>query len=382
MRYITLFFFIISTLFFTLPQPAYAVVDPLSTPNNKVGIHILFPDELEAAANLINSNGGEWGYVIIPIQSGDRDLLKWQKFMDDARRLKIIPLIRIATEGDYFNTKVWRKPAETDVLDFANFLSSLNWPTKNRYVVIFNEVNRADEWGGILNPAEYANLLSYAVTVFKSKNQDFFIISSGLDNASTNTAESMNPYDFMKAMHTAIPGIFLQIDGLGSHSYPNPAFAQPPTKQDAMSIASYRHELNLIQQLGGKNLPVFITETGWSTEKVSPFIASLYMQTAFTTVWSDQQVVAVTPFLLKAGSPFHMFSFLNADNSPTPQYTLLQDLPKIKGAPQLVSAVLGERIPKIQLEEKVFSQHTQNIAFAIPTSAKTALKWFLKMPLE
>lgn len=382
MKHLLIIFVTFFSLFLAMPKPAYAVVDPLSTSNNKVGIHILFPDELEAAASLINSNGGEWGYVIVPIQAGDRDLVKWQKFMDDARRLKVIPLIRIATEGDYFNTKVWRKPTETDVLDFANFLSSLKWPTKNRYVVIFNEVNRADEWGGMLNPAEYANLLSYAVTVFKSKNQDFFIISSGLDNASANTSDSMNPYDFMRAMHTAIPGIFLQIDGLGSHSYPNPAFSQPPTKQDAMSIASYRHELNLIQQLGGKNLPVFVTETGWSNEKVSPFMASLYMQTAFASVWSDQQVVAVTPFLLKAGSPFHMFSFLNADNSPTPQYTLLHDLPKIKGAPQLAPAVLGERIPKIKLKEKVFSKNAPNTAFAIPKSAKTALKWFLKMPLE
>jgi len=382
MKHFCIIFATFFTFLFTMLQPAYAVVDPLSTPNNKVGIHILFPDELETAAQLINSNGGEWGYVIVPIQAGDRDLVKWQRFMDDARRLKVIPLIRIATEGDYFNTKVWRKPAETDVLDFANFLSSLNWPTKNRYIVIFNEVNRADEWGGILNPAEYANLLSYAVTVFKSKNQDFFIISSGLDNASANTAVSMNPYDFMRAMNAAIPGIFLQIDGLGSHSYPNPAFAQPPTKQDTMSIASYRYEVSLIQQLGGKNLPVFITETGWSSEKVSPFMVSLYMQTAFATVWADANVVAVTPFLLKAGSPFHMFSFLNADNSPTPQYTLLRDLPKTKGAPQLAPAVLGERIPKIKLEEKVFSQDSKNIAFAIPKSAKTALKWFLKMPLE
>jgi hypothetical protein len=175
-------------------------------------------------------------------------------------------------------------------------------------------------------------------------------------------------------------GYFLQIDGLGSHSYPNPAFAQPPTKQDAMSIASYRYELNLIQQLGGKNLPIFITETGWSTEKISPFIASLYMQTAFTTVWADANVVALLPSSESRKS--FLFSFLNADNSPTPQYTLLRDLPKTKGAPQLAPAVLGERIPKIKLEEKVFSQESKNIAFAIPKSAKTALKWFLKMPLE
>src|SRR5688572_16737141 len=112
--------------------PVDAIVNPLEQPNNKIGIHILFHDELEEAAKLVNANGGDWGYVTIPIQSGDKDILKWQKFMDECRRLHLIPLVRLATEGDYYNTKVWRKPDEEDILDFANFLNSLYWPTKNR----------------------------------------------------------------------------------------------------------------------------------------------------------------------------------------------------------------------------------------------------------
>lgn len=382
MKYLSLILCLFFMACFLSVQPAFAIENPVSVPNNKVGIHILFPDEIEQAAKLVNANGGQWGYVIIPIQAGDRDLIKWQKFMNDAKRLKIIPLIRIATEGDYFNTKVWRKPTETDILDFANFLSSLNWPTKNKYVVIFNEVNRADEWGGNENPSDYASLLSYAVTVFKSKSSDFFIISSGLDNASANTTESTNPYDFIRAMHAAVPGIFLQIDGWGSHSYPNPAFAKPPTQLDAMSIATYRYELQLIQSLGGKNLPVFLTETGWSSALVAPSTIANYMQTAFSSTWSDQNVVAVTPFILKAGSPFDMFSFMHTDGSPTPQYTTVFTMPKIKGMPHLAPTVLGEKIPKRERIEKVFSAKEQHIAFSIPPHAKTALKWFLKMPIE
>jgi len=78
---------------------AYAVYDPLTLPNNKFGIHILFPSELEKAGELVNSNGGQWGYVTIPIQVADKDLVKWQKFFDEAKRLKIIPIIRLATES-------------------------------------------------------------------------------------------------------------------------------------------------------------------------------------------------------------------------------------------------------------------------------------------
>lgn len=380
MKYLVIL--LLAVLFTLVPaQLSHAATDPIAVPNNKVGIHILFPEEIEEAAKLVNSNGGEWGYVIIPIQTGDRDLVKWQKFMDDAKKWKVIPIIRIASEGDYFNTKVWRKPTDADVLDFANFLHSLSWPTKNRYVVVFNEVNRADEWGGEVNPAEYAQILSYAVTVFKSKSQDFFMIAAGFDNASANTFESMNQYDYMRAMHAAVPNIFSQIDGLSSHSYPNPAFAQPPTKQDGMSIVSYRFQNALIENLGGKALPIFLTETGWSTEKVAPDTAASYLYTAFTTVWADKEVIAVTPFILKSGSPFHMFSFMNTDGSEGPSYKVLKDLQKVKGSPKLAEGILGDRIPPIQITEKTFPQNKTTIAFAIPTGAKTALKWFLKMPL-
>lgn len=380
MRY--LFCILLCLFFIILPKPAYAVVDPLQAPNNKVGIHILFPTELQESAQLINSNGGAWGYVLIPIQVGDKDLDKWQTFMNEAKKLKIIPIIRIASEGDYFNTQVWRKPTEADVLDFANFLNSLQWPTKNRYIVVFNEVNRANEWGGEVRPDEYGKLLSYAVTVFKSKSQDFFIISAGMDNAAANTAVSMNPYDYIRAMNAAVPGIFHQLDGWGSHSYPNPAFAQPPSKIDSMSIATFRHELQLIQSLGGKQLPVFITETGWSSDEVSPATIASYIKTAYESVWADTNVVAVTPFLLRAGSPFHMFSFLNSDSSASDQHKVIMSLPKVQGAPQLAPVVLGEKIPKVTPEDKTFSTQHVNVAFAIPPSAKTALKWFLQMPIE
>ena len=241
----------IIALFFLLgfPKQTLAVVDPLSTPNNKFGIHILFDSELRDAAKLINSSGGDWGYVIIPIQSGDKDLEKWQKFMDDARALHVIPLIRLSTAGDYFNTAVWRKPKDEDIVDFANFLNSLDWPTKNRYIIVYNEVNRGDEWGGAPNPQEYAQILDYAVTTFKKVNGDFFIISAGMDNASANANNAMNQYTYMNAMDDAVPGIFARLDGLSSHSYPNPAFSQPPTVDTKMSITSFKYEqaLQMVQ---------------------------------------------------------------------------------------------------------------------------------------
>jgi len=355
-----------------------AIENPASLPNNKFGIHILFTGELEDAAKLINSNGGDWGYVTIPIQSGEKDLEKWQKFMDDARNLHIIPIIRLASEGDFFNTRVWRKPNIYDILDFANFLNSLDWPTKNRYVIVFNETNRADEWGGKSNPSEYAQILSYAVTVFKSKSHDFFIISAGLDNAAENSNDSYNQYDYLRQMNSAVPGIFYQIDGIGSHSYPNPGFSQPPNVLTAKSISSFKFEKNLIQSLSSKDLPVFITETGWSHQKIKKELIGEYYKTAFSSVWNDASVVAVTPFLLKAGTdPFLQFSFIENDSS-TPQYTAFQNIKKEEGRPGLTEKVLGEKMKSRPLETLSFnveSDVANDFSMSIP------LKNFFKLLL-
>jgi hypothetical protein len=113
--------FAVFCIFYINPMNTIAIYDPNTYPNNKIGIHILFPDEIPQAGKLVNSNGGDWGYITIPIQVGDKDLLKWQKFMDEARANKLIPIIRLATEGDYFKKESWRKPSFNDVLDFAYF---------------------------------------------------------------------------------------------------------------------------------------------------------------------------------------------------------------------------------------------------------------------
>ena len=383
--FLVLIFFCIQIF---VPRKTQAIVDPIVSQNNKFGIHILFPSELENAAKLVNSSGGDWGYVTIPIPAGDKDLVKWQKFMDDAKRLHVIPIIRLATEGDYFTEGVWKKPSYATVLDFSNFLNSLDWPTLNRYVVIFNEPNRADEWGGAPDPLEYVNILSYAVNAFKSKNEEFFIISAGLDNASANIqGQSINEYSFMQEMNSNVPGIFNQIDGLASHSYPNPGFSQPPWVLTRISIGSFEYERRFAETLGNKSLPVFITETGWSKDSLTePQIAS-YLTKAFESAWSDNNIVAVTPFLLQAGvGPFEKFSFLGDDGKENDEYKALKEIPKIKGDPILSQEKtfnLTDDVMNKSLPFKDFSnvkRYGGNSAAKSQTSTAVKLvKWLLKI---
>lgn len=333
-KILLLVFSVLCLFSISVPQ-AHAVENPFSRPNNKIGIHILFVTELDQAAKLVNSNGGDWGYVTIPIQITDRDKPKWQRFMAQSKQLHVIPILRLSTEPDPTNTHVWRVPNRADIVSFAQFLHSLQWPTKNRYVIVFNEVNRGDEWGGSVNPKEYADILSFTTTVLKSKSQDYFVISAGLDNAAPNQApQFMNEYDYMQQMNAALPGIFNQVDGLASHSYPNPGFSQPPDTGSSMGVGSFRFERDLAKSLSGKDLPIFITESGWDAHTVPEDNLVTYYQQVFDTIWNDPTIVAVTPFLLDAkNGPFQKFSFMAEDGKPTKQYDVVNNLVKVKGLP-------------------------------------------------
>ena len=314
---------------------ALAIYDPLSVPNNKIGIHILFPDELVTAAKLVNRNQeGEWGYVTIPIQASDRDRRKWQKFFDSCRENKIIPLVRVATVPEGSN---WVIPNNFDLVDFANFLGDLNWPTQNRYVIIFNEVNRSDEYGGFVSPENYADILNNAIDIFKNKSSDFFILPAGLDNAASNSSTSINWRRYLERMYLHTPNIFSKIDGWTSHAYPNPDFSARPDRSGYNKIDSFRSDLKFIHLFTTKKLPIFITETGWSNKNLSEHQIALCYQYALSHQWADQNIVAITPFLLNAqDGPFVIFSFQKDDKTLVESAETLS-LFATKGQPLLAS---------------------------------------------
>lgn len=340
----------ITALFLTSYSPTLAIVDPLANTNNKLGIHILSPDEVNEAAKLVNNNGsGSWGYVTVPIQSTDRNRTKWVEFMKSVEEHKLIPIIRVATNPTGSN---WDKPNNYDLVDFANFLNDLPWPTKNRYVIIYNEVNRSGEWGGVVSPEEYADILDNAITIFKQRSEDFFMLPAGLDNAAPNGSGYIDWRTYLTRMGKHKPGIFERIDGWTSHSYPNPGFTGKPWDTSTRSVNSFATDLLFLKQYTNKKLPVFITEAGWDISKVGEDQAAYNLRYSFEKVWNNEQIVAITPFLLRAGDgPFVIFSFINMDGSPSKVYREWQSL-SMKGDPVMrekdsLEKILTEVIPKV-----------------------------------
>ena len=311
-----LFIFLVSSLLFLFSvKVSLAIVDPTSASNNKFGIHIFSEKDLENAKSLVNSNGGDWGYVTLVITEAERDHGRFQSVFDQMRRLHLIPIVRLATKA---SGNTWDAPQEAEIDKWVDFLNSLNWVIQNRYIVINNEPNHAGEWGGRIDPAGYASYLEKISQKLKSASSDFFILPAGLDPSSVNTSSTMTESKFLAQMLQANPKVFDHIDGWTSHAYLN------------SSTNIYNHELSLI----GKDLPVFVTETGWPRNIYSEEQIGKNLINAYQNVWNDPKVIAVTPFILDyTNAPYDVFSWEKPDGTFYSFYTEVQKLPKVAGVP-------------------------------------------------
>lgn len=312
--------------FFT--KSSQAVVDPFIYTNNKYGIHILSEHDIEKASELVNSHGGEWGYVTLVIRQDERDITRWNKLMNTLSEKKLIPIVRIATT---MNENGWDKPEINEAENWAIFLNQLSWPIQNRYIVLFNEPNHAREWNGEINPQEYAAISRKYWEWLKRYNEDFFVLPAALDLAAPNSKTTMNAIDFFDQMYESDELIFTIFDGWNSHSYPNPAFSGHPDDIGKMSLKGYEWEINYLNKYYlRRNSPIFITETGWAVSDKE--LAAEYYIHAYTQKWTDKRIIAITPFLLYYNSePFNKFSFLNLDKSENEIFEAIKSLPKIKG---------------------------------------------------
>jgi hypothetical protein len=323
---------------FVFPLKAYALYNPTSVPNNTYGIHIVDTNDITDVKPLV----GEWGYVTMVLSDSDRDHDRWQNIFNEMRRAHLIPIVRLAT---HVEGNGWVKPNKDRFYEIVALLNSLNWPTENRYVILYNEPNHAKEWGGQLNPEEYADYLEAFATALKQANEDFFILPAGLDASAGSDGAAMDEAEYLSRMIAAKPEILTILDGWTSHSYPNPGFSGSPYATGRGTLTTYQWELSYLSTLGlTRPLPVFITETGWEHAEGKSYAPNLLssdrvgtnLQVASQTVWTDPRIAAITPFLFNYQDvPFDHFSFKQlGTNSFYHHYYAYQAITKPKGEPK------------------------------------------------
>ncbi len=316
----------------------YEQTDPLWQKNNKFGLYVYAEEAnlIEAARKLVNSNGGEWGYVMIPFNVKDRDSTKWSRVFEQLRNKKLIPIIQL------WDVDLNKYQKQTK--DSAEFLNTFVWPIKYRYITVYNEPNDSKFWYGNVNPEEYAKVLDYTINAYKKVNPDYFMISGAFNASAPNDKNNMDEFTFMWKMHQKYPGIFNKLDGWASHPYPQPNFSGSPNDTGRWSIRAYEDELEYLKNYLGvtKVLPVFITETGWAHAEGSDYNASYlpvetvanYFKIAYEQVWlKDDRVRAVTPFTVRYDPPFDHFSWINSDGVGYKHYEVVKSMSKVKGEP-------------------------------------------------
>lgn len=303
-----------------MARPAAAVT------SERMGIHVLNTGELSKVSQLftVPAPSETWRYITIPFTLEDiRRLDEWQRFFKAAREQRIIPIVRIATK---FEKGAWAIPTRYDVVQLAQALDTLEWPTDKRYVIMFNEVNHAKEWGGKIDPAGYARILRFASQWFKAQSPEYQVLPAAMDLAAPDGRETRSAFAYFDGMLATDSEVFADIDYWNSHSYPNPGFSAPPYAKGVNSLWGFGHELTYIKNKTGRDLQVFITETGWANNAKTRRWLEVYYTYALQHIWSDPRVVAVTPFVLKGDpGPFAEFGFLDRNDQPTVQYKALQN---------------------------------------------------------
>ena len=364
------------------PSPSATAVAPASTgtpvpaptaarPASKLGISLMLDDKpshwveelwmehMQYARQLV----GDWGFAEVLIRVDDLDVAKWQMFLDECWRLHLTPVVRFATFYDKEH-KWWSAPFRdsegggyfTVAEQYRDFLDHMKWPVTPRYIIIGNEPNRGDEWENHPTGEAYAHYLGDVSKRLRENDPNVVILNGALDlyAPNTNGVPFVDGYryvdadTFLNQMANWDKDIFKKIQVWNSHSYPAGPFNQGPDQQamkfDYLNgsrsprqtpwpaglanrgINAYAWELYREKELGGPDLRVMITETGWrhsettspaaddvhselSAEQVADFfqlaflgaqgpLAKKYPAGGWTPWQSDPRVMTVIPFAL------------------------------------------------------------------------------------
>lgn len=343
-------------------------------PLNKLGIHLLlddgrnawpidlWPEHLAFARDLV----GEWGYVTELVRLDDLDPTRWQVLFDLCAQYHLRPILRLATTFDK-EKGMWLAPqADQDgsytavAGRYSHFVASLRWPATPHYVIVGNEPNHGEEWGGKADPLAYARFLLDTSRALHQADPDAQVLNAPLDPFTPNTNGQpfvngmiyMDAESFMDGMRAAQPDVFAAVDVWASHPYPlgpltegpwqqqfkidlindahNPNHVEPPPGTFNRGVNGYEWELFKLKSYGIDHLQVMVTETGWRhSESADPtatdngrplpdvLTVAQFVDMAFNgnrgnyahwpdsgwAPWQDDaRVIAVTPFALD-GAP-------------------------------------------------------------------------------
>lgn len=189
---------------------------------------------------------------------------------------------------------------------FKPLLSS----TKSIVFEVWNEPDLPSFWLDEPNPANYAELLNVAAPAIKQEDTRFKVLSGGLANLN---------FTFLSATTSTLASLSTQkhIDGVGVHPYTKDLEYDVEPETQADEILAARRRL----KEGGVNVPLWATESGFSSANRSPKFGVVDGLLQSNRVKQAQRVVREVLTGMAVDSPSHVvYQLKDAYNTPYSQY--------------------------------------------------------------
>lgn len=245
----------------------------------------------------------------------------------------------------------------------GNFVAALVTRYKGRVqaIQIWNEQNLAYENGGYVSEEDaghYVEILKVAYTRIKEVDPTVIVVSGAPASTSTNSAGvAISDVRYYDAMFRYQNGVMRNyVDALGVHPggsanppetlYPaQPSAAQGWTDSPTFYFRNIENVRKLMLEYSMDQTPVWITEFGWATHNTTPgfefgeqvsleqqadYIVRAMRYTKEHYAWVDVMILwnlNFAPLKARDGDPLNeqaSFGILNADYSPRPAYTAIQ----------------------------------------------------------
>ncbi|MFN8635816.1 MAG: hypothetical protein U0893_18360 [Chloroflexota bacterium] len=312
---------------------------PPLPPNNIVGLNLARrhqPQYIRAAGDVVNANGGAWGYVTILFTRQDRDaelaVHALQQVLDRCFEARLQPIVRVATQFDE-QSGIWDRPTDDEPARWRALFEQVRWPNRLVWIIPANEPNLGREWGGQVDVPSYARYLDRFMNVFEGADR-LRVVNAPMNLSNPHKLPEMqDAFDFLAEQADLTPGIFERLPAWATNSYRVDGFGDGVR----FTHRGYEAELEFI----GRDMPVIVAESGVLKRHDQDEVARFFVQ-AYRDWQNDRRVIAATPLFWDPDVDDQwMFTLDNNGmvQDPSATYRALRELPRVAGSAQAGPAV-------------------------------------------
>jgi hypothetical protein len=208
-------------------------------------------------------------------------------------------------------------------------------------VEIWNEPFGSWYWKPGPNPEAYAALVNVTAPAIHAADPQMQVLISGdlqsWDDRNAATGTQAQPW--LAQLLAVDPGIGKLVNGLDVHPYPEPRNTGPyATGASAQQAFGRIALIRATEVAAGVNLPIWITEIGWSTDPSTPFSVSAQTQATFLRDAVQRSINGWGSYVAKIflfgwyrsnnvpGDPGQNFGLIKASGAVTPAWTAITRL--------------------------------------------------------